>query len=102
MSESQDFHKFVTGEIRVDGWKSQWRIEQEARRGETVFRATPVAIDAKPKRIGCRLKGQTNSSYMKKRRAEAIENGKCADCYKTDAREGRTTCQLCQDKRNAR
>lgn len=46
MSESQDFHRFVIGEIRTDGWKSEWRIEQEERRKNQVFR--PVAKEINP------------------------------------------------------
>lgn len=100
MSESQDFHRWLNGEIHVDGWKSQWRIEQEKRRGETVFRAAPVATP-KPRARGV-SKPQYNKQYMKERRAEAVKNGDCADCYHMKDREGRTNCQTCQSKRNAR
>jgi hypothetical protein len=29
-----ELHKFVMGEIRTDGWRSDWRIELERRRQE--------------------------------------------------------------------
>jgi hypothetical protein len=32
MSEQRDFDRFVKGEIRVDGWKSEWRKDFEAYR----------------------------------------------------------------------
>lgn len=34
MSENQDLHRYVIGELRVDGFKSQWRIDLERGRAE--------------------------------------------------------------------
>jgi len=103
MSESQDYEKYLKGEIRVDGWKSEWRRTQEAFRGNQVFRAAPVAVEVASKpRTRTITKPQYNKQYMRERRAEAIKNGNCSDCYRVKARKGKTTCQPCQDKRNAR
>lgn len=34
MSEMQDMHRFLIGELRRDGWKSQWRRDLERGRAE--------------------------------------------------------------------
>lgn len=100
MSDQGDFQKFLNGELRTDGWVSEWRREQEERRKNQVYRAAPVA----PKKCRVRAipKPQYNKEYMRQRRAQALKKGMCTDCYHTKARKGRTNCQLCQDKRNAR
>lgn len=112
MSDQKDYEKFLRGEYYPGAPKTPWRLAMEAdfeNRGVS-FDSRPipqkrvivkVAPVVKP-RTGCRLKGRTNSEYMKERRAKAIASGTCADCYKASAREGRTNCTACQAVRTAR
>ena len=106
MSEQKDFEKYLNGD-----WypgcptpRTKWREEFEAyMAGKTII---PVVKPESAKKTRCRTKPfakqQYNKDYMKQRRRDAIKNGLCADCYHAKARKGKTTCQPCQDKRNAR
>lgn len=38
-----ELHKFISGEIRTDGWVSDWRREQEQRRAEEMGKRVFVA-----------------------------------------------------------
>lgn len=104
MSEYREYGMFIKGEIRVDGWKSDWRKEQEELRKDKVFipMIHPAVSEPKKYRVRTLTKPQYNKQYMRERRTEAIKNKQCADCYHVPAREGKTTCQPCQDKRTAR
>jgi len=107
MSEYKNFEKYLAGE-----WypgcptpQSEWRNNFEAYMAtKTVVRVTRPAEAPKKKRCRTKpfVKQQYNKGYMKQRRADAIKNGMCSDCYHTKARKGKTTCQPCQDKRTAR
>jgi len=107
MSDYKNFEKYLAGE-----WypgcpvgKSEWRQNFDAyMASKTVVPVTKPAEPVKNKRCRAKpfVKQQYNKSYMKQRRADAIKNGDCADCYHTKARKGKTTCQGCQDKRTAR
>lgn len=112
MSEQRDYDNYLKGDYYPGAPKKPWRIAMEAdfeRRGIS-FDSRPVpqqrvavkAYLAQKVRTGCRLKGRTNSEYMKDRRAKAIASGICADCYKEPAREGKTNCPECQAVRSAR
>jgi hypothetical protein len=70
----RDIHKFTMGELRVDGWKSPWRIEQEGRRQEEMGRRQFVSA---PQII------ERRRTYY--RRADA----------KRSMRHGSRECELC-------
>lgn len=38
----KDLHKFIMGEFRTDGWKSQWRQDFEAYRASKQVPTAPV------------------------------------------------------------
>lgn len=109
MSHQKEFEKYLRGEYYPGAPKTPWRIAMEAdfeKRGIS-FDSRPVpqkrvALKVVTKRTGCRLKGRTAAEYMKERRAKAIAEGICCDCYKEPSREGRTNCEHCQSIRTKR
>jgi len=110
MSDQKDYERYLRGEYYPGAPKTPWRLAMEAdfQRREVSFDSRPVpqkkvAVKASPiVRKGCRLKGKTAAEYMKERRAKAIAEGICCDCYKQPAREGRTNCERCQSVRTMR
>lgn len=70
MSEyGREFHKFVMGEIRTDGFKSGWRIEQERRRAEEMGKRQFVTAP----QIVVRQKRESRPRGPQKPRAKRIE-----------------------------
>jgi hypothetical protein len=106
MSEQRDYDRYLKGDLRVDGFKSEWRKDFEAyrERAPAIVRAVvPVAKAPTGKRTYTpRGQGAPGCEYMRKRRAEMKAKGICTDCSKTPAREGRLTCEPCQKTRTAR
>jgi hypothetical protein len=104
MSTGKDFDKYLNGEWYpgCEAPRSKWREDFETyMAGKTVV-PTTVVVKKVCRRVKGRTKQQYNRDYMKQRRAEAIKNGICADCYHEKAEVGRTTCQGCQDKKRLR
>lgn len=92
-----ELHKFVIGEIRTDGWKSDWRKNLEAPRETN--RPVAVVRANNPRR---RNRGTFDSvSYMRRRRQEMKDKGICVDCGENPVRPGRLTCVGCGAKRSA-
>lgn len=101
LNESE-LHKYIVGETRVDGWKSQWRRDLEA------YRAAPkvevrVMLTVRPEARVRKLPGLFNNcAYAHKRRAERKAQGICVDCGNAPAIAGKLNCEPCQLKRNER
>jgi hypothetical protein len=96
MSEQRDYDKYLKGEIRVDGWKSDWRKDLESHIGAppVIERKAPLS----PQQVEAHRAAVRKS--LEKRRADSKAKGLCHDCGKTPAREGRTLCQGCKQMRS--
>lgn len=86
MSESQDFHKFIIGEIRVDNWKSDWRKDFEAymNNRRVVPKAVPVAIVrvSKPRVYQPRTSSRTKCPGCGGKMFAANSMGICTPCQR--------------------
>ena len=86
----RDLHRFVMGEIRTDGWKSEWRKDFERRNAEAHAKPKPLYPDAPRPAFD-------QAAYMRSRRAELMEMGLCIDCRKPA--NGYRQCEECLEKR---
>lgn len=110
-----EIHKFVIGEIRTDGWVSDWRREQERRRkeemGKRVFVRMPEIKIVRPKKARpSRAKprpgftgmgvptGMTNVEYNKYLRRLRRSQGMCGSCGAI-ALKGSYSCAACLEKK---
>lgn len=99
-----EMHKFISGELRTDDWKSDWRREQERRRieemGKRQFVAAPPRKRIQVQRISDpdhRREIVRNS--LQKRRIRLKAEGICVDCGKWKAKKGCTSCETCLKSR---
>lgn len=98
--DHKEMHRYVMGEIRNDGWKSQWLLDLEGWIREEKIRTPPV-----PKPI-FRVVPRTppvkaqKKAYPNERRAKLKAQNLCRDCMKPAAHY-RSYCQACLDKRAA-
>lgn len=95
MSEQRDYDNYLKGDYYPGAPKTPWRIAMEAD-----FEARGVSFDSRP--VPQKRVARTAAEYMKERRAKAIAEGICCDCYKEPSREGRTNCEHCQSIRTKR
>lgn len=96
MTDDKAMHLFIRGEIRTDGWKSQWRKDLETLR--KMVKALPVfsVPTPKPKPVSF-----DKLAYQRNRYKDLKAKGICIDCGSFPARAKRNTCASCQVKRNA-
>lgn len=120
-SNSRELYQFVIGELRTDGWVSDWRKEQERRRAEDVRTfVTAPQIKARQERViikkfcdGCGkgVKSNTKSGLChpcSRKRAKCacgrtvynkgISATQCRECFH---RGNRKVCALCPAMLNA-
>lgn len=109
MSESQDFHRFIIGETRVDGWISDWRkdfnsyMEKKyhiapSTKAVPVFKRKPFTPTESQKARHLARQRVTNRNRRDRMRAE----GTCVDCNRAPAISGRTLCDPCRLDRSTR
>lgn len=85
MTEAQQLHKFVIGELRTDSWKSDWRKEFERRSAEEKHKPAPMVA----------------APQIKARQRKAVPLAKRCECCKKIMRAG-TASDLCQPCRRRR
>lgn len=98
-------HLFCRGEIRTDGWKSDWRREQERRRIEAIAPRTVVTAPQikvrqerkpaapKPPRKP-KAKPISNRDHMRRIRQANRAKGLCGSCGEP-TQKGRYSCVKC-------
>lgn len=111
MNETGDlrgFQRFVAGELRVDGWMSDWRREQERCRAEEMGKRVFVAATQVKRPQIARVYSDPDRQRevvrksLQKRRLRLMAEGICRDCGKSKAKEGCTSCGPCLKKRYQR
>jgi len=115
MSDYKNYERYLRGEYRVDGWKSDWRIVQEARRPKP----TPISVIAHHgKTITTKVsrpyvrpvitperRAAHNASVrrsLQKKRMKAKKEGVCVDCFREPSIEAHTLCDPCRLDRSTR
>ena len=109
-------HEFINGEIRTDGWKSEWRREQERRRAEEMGKRFFVRMPEikivrrqtrkdRPSRARTpgftRLgvpSGMNNVEYGRYRRSQWRAQGLCGSCGGETA-NGLYSCASCLERK---
>jgi hypothetical protein len=107
MSDCKDLHRFIKGEIRVDGFKSEWRKDFEAylaRKPEPKFikKAVHVPVVIKKACVPKKDRRQALNEGQRKRRLDLIARGICVDCGKESAGEKHTVGPKCRVVRTTR
>lgn len=114
MSEYREYGMFIKGEIRVDGWKSDWRKDLDAYRASK--QTAPIEINEKrrdpvitkvyrqyvrPPMTDKQIEEHRASARRSRqnKRLLAKEAGYCVDCFKFPAIEGITMCDRCRQYR---
>jgi len=112
-----ELHKFVIGDIRTDGWKSDWRREQERRRaeemGERKFVRMPEIKIVQKKPRPSRAKtpknpgftrsgvpsGMSNVESNRYRRRMWRSQGLCGGCGTAPALNSLYSCGSCLERK---
>lgn len=105
MSEAAELHLFLRGELRTDGWMSDWRRELERRRAEEEAKPIVTAPQIKQRQIkalkpkkqyqGDRSKYRAAFQALRQARRDA---GLCITCG-GESRRGLRECSFCASKR---
>lgn len=89
-----ELHKFIIGDLRTDGFKSDWRREQEKRRaeemGKRIFVTAPQIKERQKRRAPFSLAGQACRMKRASRKCEVCE---------TEIRHNNKTGRCCRHKR---
>jgi hypothetical protein len=106
MSEAQDFHKFIIGETRVDGFVSEWKRDFLAymanKPAPRIMAPKVAAVVVKKPRGPKKDRRLEQNAYQRKRRLKLLAKGLCVDCGKHPSGEKNTVCPQCRVVRSAR
>jgi hypothetical protein len=103
-----EFHRWLNGEFRTDGFQSEWKKGQLRRRAEEMGKRQFVSAPQTKARQVTRTYSDPERqrekvrTSLQRRRLRLQAEGICRDCGKSKAKEGCTSCDPCLKARYQR